>query len=410
MTLELVLAAVWGLLLGAVVNVAVARLAWTRVGASPWWTAPASLPRRSFWTRVPVLGWFVLRGEASHWGTAFWVRPLLLELGTAAGVAGLYWLEVVDRALLPATVKLVPPPNLATIVHVQFLAHSLLLALMLAAAVIDLDELIIPDSITIPGTLAGLAMGATWPWMHLPILDEAGEFTWLAIAAPQPWPAALDAPGGQTLALGLACVWIWCLGLLPRPWRLRRGWGVALRLLYARMLRSALTPWILALGGVVSAAVVGGWAIGGETWRGLLTSLVGLFGGGLIVWVVRVVGTAALGREAMGFGDVTLLGMIGAFLGWQTCVLVFFLAPFMGILLGVLQYVARRETVMPYGPFLCLAAAGAIAGWRGLWEWAESIFALGWIVPAALTACMGTMGGLLLLYRALSEWAVRKRP
>ena len=57
----------------------------------------------------------------------------------------------------------------------------------------------------------------------------------------------------------------------------------------------------------------------------LLTALIGLVGSGGIVWAVRLIGTAALRREAMGFGDVTLMMMVGTFLGWQACLIAFFL-------------------------------------------------------------------------------------
>ena len=59
----------------------------------------------------------------------------------------------------------------------------------------------------------------------------------------------------------------------------------------------------------------------------------------------------------MGFGDVTLMMMVGAFLGWQAGVVIFFLAPFAGLVVGVLQLVLRRDDEIPYGPFLCLAHA-----------------------------------------------------
>ena len=78
--------------------------------------------------------------------------------------------------------------------------------------------------------------------------------------------------------------------------------------------------------------------------------------GGVAVWLVRIVGSLALGQEAMGFGDVTLMGMIGAFLGWQPALLVFFLAPFTGVLIAVSQWLLTGRKDIAYGPFLCLAA------------------------------------------------------
>ena len=86
-------------------------------------------------------------------------------------------------------------------------------------------------------------------------------------------------------------------------------------------------------------------------------------GGAGLIWLARIFGSAALGREAMGFGDVTLMGMIGAFLGWQTCPIIFFLAPLAGLVLGVVQLILRRGSEIPYGPFLCLAALGTIIFW-----------------------------------------------
>ncbi len=116
---------------------------------------------------------------------------------------------------------------------------------------------------------------------------------------------------------------------------------------------------------------------------------------------MRIVGQFALRKEAMGFGDVTLMAMIGSYLGWQACLFIFFLAPFAGLLLGVVQWLSRREHELPYGPFLCLATLFVLAYWAALWEWAAPLFAIGWLVPAAVIACMALMLVLLTFIRFL---------
>lgn len=60
--------------------------------------------------------------------------------------------------------------------------------------------------------------------------------------------------------------------------------------------------------------------------------------------------------ESMGGGDVKLLAMIGAFLGWQKVILTFFLAPFFGVVIGVINLLSKKDHTIPYGPFLSLAA------------------------------------------------------
>ena len=105
------------------------------------------------------------------------------------------------------------------------------------------------------------------------------------------------------------------------------------------------------------------------------------------MWLVRIIGTAALRREAMGFGDVTLMAMIGAYLGWQPCLVVFFLAPLAGLIVGVLRLILCRDREIPYGPFLCLAAMFLIVRWQSIWDYTQGIFMLGWFVPLLMLAC-----------------------
>src|SRR6185436_5201682 len=116
------------------------------------------------------------------------------------------------------------------------------------------------------------------------------------------------------------------------------------------------------------AGVVAAWYQDGEQWRGLFSALVGLAVGGGIVWLIRLIGGAVVKREAIGFGDVTLMAMIGAFVGWQPVLIVFFMAPFVGAIVGLLQWIMIGENVIPFGPFLCLGALTTVVFWAAVWD------------------------------------------
>ena len=64
--------------------------------------------------------------------------------------------------------------------------------------------------------------------------------------------------------------------------------------------------------------------------------------------------------ESMGQGDVKLLAMIGAFMGWKLALLTFFLAPFLGIIVAVINLVTKKDHTIPYGPFLSIGALLAL--------------------------------------------------
>ncbi len=129
-------------------------------------------------------------------------------------------------------------------------------------------------------------------------------------------------------------------------------------------------------------------ATAATAWDGFLVGLIGILVGGGLVWGIRIAAGVVLRREAMGFGDVTLLAMIGAFLGWQAAVLTFFLAPFFGLLpslakLVVLTWKALRgrkssgaDHELPFGPYLSMAALTLTLGWPWIWSgWAKNLFA-----------------------------------
>jgi leader peptidase (prepilin peptidase) / N-methyltransferase len=387
-----------GCCVGAAANWAIYQLAWNCRPIGPWSRPDPSAARRRPLDRLPVIGWLGLRRETALHGVGFWIRPMLLEILTGVGLAWLYWWEIGEAGLLPPGVlPLLARADLATL-HLECVAHVILIGLMLAASMIDFDEKTIPDEITVLGTLVGLLLAAAWPASLLPQPTVQG-IGFLTLVSPQAWPASLE--GSYSLVLGLACWLAWCFAILPRSWYSRHGLRRAMQLCCARVVRERSTRRILRMAVMGSAAIVLVWVRGGSGWQGLLTALVGIAASGGLVWAIRICAAIVLQREAMGFGDVTLMGMIGAFLGWQPCLLVFFLAPFAGIVLGMARLVLFRDKEIPYGPFLCLAAVFVIVQWDAIWFRTEPMFAVGWLVPAVVVCCPPLMAAMLGTWRLI---------
>jgi leader peptidase (prepilin peptidase)/N-methyltransferase len=88
-------------------------------------------------------------------------------------------------------------------------------------------------------------------------------------------------------------------------------------------------------------------------------SLVGMLLGGGSLFLVATLYQWLFKREGMGGGDVKLLAMIGAFLGWKSVILTILLSSLIGSITGMIVMVARGKDfkyAIPFGPFLSLGA------------------------------------------------------
>ena len=394
---QLLIIFLFGTILGGQLNRGIYRWAVRKRSISPWSPLPEKGPTRRWYDRIPVLGWMGLRRESMLHGPGHWVRPLVIEALTGAGLAALFWWEISGKLVPPGGI--VPP---MPVLCGTFVSHGVLLASMIMATFIDLDEKTIPDAVTIPGTIVGLCLASIMPTSLLPDAVKVLPFQFVNLTTPSPWPDWLQ--GGWGLVIGLACFLGWCYAILPKIWWTRRGIAKALVYMLASIPRYTMsrTVFIIALAGV--GAVTGMWVVSGLRWDGVLTSLVGMaFGGGLI-WAVRIIGSSALGREAMGFGDVTLMAMIGAFVGWQAVLIIFFLAPLAGLVLAVGQWMLTGRKDIPYGPFLCAATLLVIVAWASIWgDYCREVFHLGWWVPVLVAACLGLMHGMLTVWRFVAS-------
>jgi leader peptidase (prepilin peptidase)/N-methyltransferase len=98
------------------------------------------------------------------------------------------------------------------------------------------------------------------------------------------------------------------------------------------------------------------WMLGSP---GLWSSLIGLLTGGGVLWLLAVGYQLLAKKEGMGGGDIKLLAMIGAFLGWPGVLVTLLLGSFLGTLAGlvlILIWKKNRTYAVPFGPFLSLGA------------------------------------------------------
>jgi len=143
--------------------------------------------------------------------------------------------------------------------------------------------------------------------------------------------------------------------------------------------RREMVKELVYLSPVVTLALVGGWlavrmagpwaagatplalgtpAVGVPVWLDALTgSLLGMLVGGGVVWLIRILGSVAFGKEAMGLGDVHLMAGVGACVGWVDSVLAFFLSAFVGLGWTVAASALKGKSArsLPLGPSLALA-------------------------------------------------------
>jgi len=112
--------------------------------------------------------------------------------------------------------------------------------------------------------------------------------------------------------------------------------------------------------------IVVGFALSLVAEPGWVSSLLGIAVGGGLLLAVSEVYYRLRHEEGLGMGDVKMLAMIGAFLGWKLVLLTLILASFLGSLVGVAILVFRKESLkyaLPFGTFLATAAlVAAVAG------------------------------------------------
>ena len=146
----------------------------------------------------------------------------------------------------------------------------------------------------------------------------------------------------------------------------------AMVVLFAIDLRHRILPNVITLPGIVA-----GLAFSFMLPPGWLAALIGAVAGGGALFLIAEVYYRVRGVEGLGMGDVKMLAMIGAFLGWQLTLVTLMLASFSGSLVGVALIAGGRRSMqaaLPFGTFLAVGALVAAVYGDVLLAWYLSFY------------------------------------
>jgi leader peptidase (prepilin peptidase) / N-methyltransferase len=404
----------FGSCVGSLINVLVYRLPLgLDVVTTP--SRCSSCETRLTWREnIPVLGWIMLRGRCR-----FCHAKVSSEYPIVEAIVGVLWVLIYlilyadgGRFLGVPFQTLRPEWAFEGFRETwpQFIVIVTLVSCLVAMTLIDARTFQIPLILTWVPT----AVGVLFHTLHALYVEHGTSFGRLMSVAPG-WNWTIPAPGasswgligaaiGGTLGLGVSLLLV-RFGLIRRSFEDYNAWekqalaaqareegtgataeaaapspDIWVQYPYARreMVREMAflaAPALLAYAASALAHRLAGpftfdpttgasvAAMQAPLWLCVLAgALLGYLIGGGVVWAMRIFGSLAFNKEALGMGDVHLMAAVGACIGWIDSVLGFFAAAFVGVAWAILGVVGSGtfKRAMPFGPFL---AVGSVLVW-----------------------------------------------
>lgn len=151
--------------------------------------------------------------------------------------------------------------------------------------------------------------------------------------------------------------WPWLLVALPALYTM-----IVMSVIdFKTMMISDLFSIILVVLGLLGSSVNPCFADYAYTWLGCLgQSVLGIAVGAGSLWALAVIGKIIYKKDAVGEGDIILMGAIGALCGWRGVFTSVMMAAFFGTVYGLSLIVMKKAgkgSAMAFGPFLALGAA-----------------------------------------------------
>ncbi len=364
----------FGSCVGSFLNVVIYRLPRDKSIVTPPSACPSCGRHIRFYDNIPLVSWLVLGAKCRYCKAPIRPRYFVIELLTGFVFLGLFILYFRSGFLLYMR------PFSAGGWFI-YLLHIILLGAFIAASAIDLELWVIPLSICWFVSGVGL-IGST---VGVYIIDPAlvREYWLLPSASARTGSLAVGAATGLAVSLVLMLT-----GIIKRSYETEskeKETGDR-RQETENPASSSTTPQqadeieeksepqfnhrleackeIVFLLPIIVCSAAALWLFGGSKWwvdfsqhpaiSGLLGSAWGYFVGCGVVWSIRIFGTLAFGKEAMGLGDMHLMGAAGAVAGPVFVIMAFFIAPFFGLAWAGFQMFFKKIRQIPYGPFLSL--------------------------------------------------------
>lgn len=326
-------------------------------------------PRRSFcpscknqipmWQNIPLLSWVLLRGRCANCGGGISVRYFLVELLTGV-MFYLVFLKISGDSSAGGN-----PWLLIKLWGPQVLCLWIFMGLLISGTFIDIDHFILPHSITIGGAVVGVL--SAW-WVPSLVGQEAHTNGLLVSLA--------------SAALGLGGLWLvvelgkLAFGRKKFVFAKEEAWEVSQpdeneppvvvfgeqKYEWADLFTRASDRMVVSCSALqVNDRFFG--AVTAELWMEKLKVRDGAnleeFPLEGVTKLAAKTTEVVIPREAMGFGDVLFLMMIGAFTGWQAVLFTILAASVIGTVFAVIHRVTGRAewgAKIPFGPYLAMGA------------------------------------------------------
>jgi len=338
-----------GCCIGSFLNVVIYRVPREKSLVFPGSACPACDRPIRFYDNIPLFSWLILRGKCRNCQAPVSARYFVIEFLTGV----LYLLLFIVFFQTPLRPDI---PDFLAGGWLVYLIHIVLLSMLVAASAIDLELWIIP-------------LGLCWFVTGAAVFGTTlGNFMDISQGLPSSGPRTAALALGALVGLIVSLILL-ATGCLKRSYAFETD-SEDQEVNEEQINHRLEVFWeILFLAPILVFSIGFAWAAATldpvRTWwesvhqldpvKAGLGCVWGYFVGCGVVWATRILGTSALGKEAMGLGDVHLMGAIGAVIGAPMVTLAFFVAPFFGLTWALFQMFFKKTRQIPYGPFLSIA-------------------------------------------------------